>query len=81
MRPQEQGFSRPQAMRELMEACRGIRMLRARAAVINNPTRRQYIAGKLRTLRNRALLAFMKLPETGSPGCCKSPWVFESVRV
>lgn len=38
-------------------------------------------AAKLRTARRLAWDAFRALPEWGEPGCCLSPWVFESIRV
>lgn len=75
-------------MSALLAICQQIRECRREVAKRGRRTRgtteaawRLRRASKLRMARLLAWEYFEALPEFGTPGCCRSPWVFESVRV
>lgn len=75
------GFDRTTCVKEVISTSRLIRGIRKREQMKINPVRRREIAGKLRTLRQRAWMYWLELPEVHLNGDPGAPWRFETIRV
>lgn len=88
MKPEVRKMSpREFRLRAIVTLCQEIRAVRRetrargrRARGATEAAWRKRRASKLRAARVLAWEYFTALPEVGSPGCCRSPWVFESIR-